>query len=51
MALLPEVYEEASQELLGLLGFKVWFGIDHRGNDFLAERITRDTPIIGELKP
>ena len=50
MALLPEVYEEASQELLDLLGFKVWFGIGHRG-DFDAERISRDTPIIGELKP
>ena len=50
MALLPEVYEEASQELLDLLGFKVWFGIGHRG-DFNAERISRDTPIIGELKP
>ena len=50
MALLPEVYEEASQELLDLLGFKVWFGIGHRG-DFLAKRISRDTPIIGELKP
>ena len=50
MELLPEVYEEASQELLDLLGFKVWFGIGHR-NDFNAERISRDTPIIGELKP
>jgi len=50
MALLPEVYEEASQELLDLLGFKVWFGIGHRGH-FNAERISRDTPIIGELKP
>ena len=50
MALLPEVYEEASQELLDLLRFKVWFGIGHRG-DFNAERISRDTPIIGELKP
>ena len=50
MELLPEVYEEASQELLDLLGFKVWFGIGHRG-DFNAERISRDTPIIGELKP
>ena len=50
MALLPEVYEEASQELLDLLGFKVWFGIGHRG-DFNAERISHDTPIIGELKP
>ena len=50
MALLPEVYEEASQELLDLLGFKVWFGMGHLG-DFNAKRISRDTPIIGELKP
>ena len=50
MALLPEVYEEASQELLDLLGFKVWFGVGHLG-DRDAKRITRDTPIIGELKP
>ena len=32
MVLLAEVYEEASQELLDLLGFKVWFGIGHRGD-------------------
>ena len=44
------MYEEASQELLDLLGFKVWFQIGHRG-DFNAERISRDTPPIGELKP
>ena len=50
MALLPEVYEEASQELLDLLGFKVWFGVGHLG-DRNAKRISRDTPIIGELKP
>ena len=50
MELLPEVYEEASQELLDLLGFKVWFGVGHLG-DRNAERISRDTPIIGELKP
>ena len=50
MALLPEVYEEASQELLDLLGFKVWFGVGHLG-DRNAKRITRDTLIIGELKP
>ena len=50
MELLPEVYEEASQELLDLLGFKVWFQIGHRG-DFNAARISRDTPPIGEMKP
>ena len=50
MALLPEVYEEASQELLDLLGFKVWFGVGHLG-DRNAERISHDTPIIGEMKP
>ena len=50
LALRPEVYEEASQELLDLMGFKVWFGNGHLG-DHAAKRITRDTPIIGELKP
>ena len=50
LVLLPEVYEEASQELLDLLGFKVWYGVGHLG-DRDAERISCDTPIIGELKP
>ena len=50
MALLPEVYEQASQELLDLLGFKVWFNNGHLG-DHNAKRITRDLPIIGELNP
>ena len=50
LVLLPEVYEKASQELLDLMGFKVWFSREHLV-DQDSERITRDIPIIGELKP
>ena len=50
LALLPEVYKEAPQELLDLMGFKIWFNSGHLG-DHTAKRITRETPIIGELKP
>jgi ectoine hydroxylase-related dioxygenase (phytanoyl-CoA dioxygenase family) len=49
LALLPEVYEEAPQELLDLMGFKIWFNNGHLG-DHTAKRISRETPIIGELK-
>ena len=50
LVLLPEVYEKASQELLDLMGFKVWFSREHLV-DQDSERITRDIPIIGEMKP
>ena len=50
LALLPEVYDEAPQELLDLMGFKIWFNNGHMG-DHTAKRFSRETPIIGELDP
>ena len=47
----PEVLEEASQELLALLGFKVWnaYGrIESPVTDFVSQR---DTSLIGEMRP
>ena len=50
LALLPEVYDGSPQELLDLMGFKIWFQNGHLG-DHTAKRFSRETPIIGELKP
>ena len=50
LALLPEVYDEAPQELLDLMGFKIWFNNGHMG-DHTAKRFSRETPIVGELDP
>ena len=50
LMLIGKLFDEASQELLDLMGFKVWFSREHL-IDHNAERITHDIPIIGELKP
>ena len=50
LMLIGKHFDEASQELLDLMGFKVWFSREHLV-DQDSERITRDIPIIGELKP
>ncbi|MEM7030381.1 MAG: phytanoyl-CoA dioxygenase family protein [Chloroflexota bacterium] len=50
VGLAPEVYEEASPELLALLGFKIWYGygrLDRGGDAF----ISRQQQTLGEMKP
>lgn len=46
---LPEVLEEASDELLALIGFKPWQG--YGGYERGAELLTRGQYALGELKP
>ena len=46
----PEVLEEASEELLALIGFKAWYGYGSL-KPAQGEWVTRGHYALGELKP
>ena len=46
---LPEVVDEASDELLELIGFKPWQG--YGGHEGSYDRVARGRYALGELKP
>ncbi|MBV7337935.1 hypothetical protein KFU94_58835, partial [Chloroflexi bacterium TSY] len=45
-----EVVEEASPDLLALLGFKVWNAYGRIGSP-LAEYVSQDASLLGEMRP